>query len=101
MLNCQISSDSEFGVEVRINDDIAQSFLIGQLGKRDETPKGLGEFAISCAMDLIADANDKVGWRVVRLDCRKALIKYYEKNGFTLVGYNKKKDLHEMVRILT
>jgi len=86
--------------KMNIYDDIAQSFLIGQIGKRDNAPKGLGEFAISCATDLILEANDRVGCRVVRLDCRKALIKYYEKNGFISVGHNEEKDLYEMIKIL-
>ena len=86
--------------KMNIYNDTAQSYLIGQLGKRDGAPKGLGEFAISCAMALITDANKRVGCRVIRLDCRKPLINYYAKKGFVVIGHDEEKDLYQMVRIL-
>ena len=86
--------------KLNINKDIAQSYLIGQIGKCDGTEKGLGERAIEIAIDLIADVNSKVGCRVIRVDCKDVLIDYYRDNGFRLVRRNKDGDLNQMVQII-
>ena len=96
----KLEFDDKLRKKMNIHNNTAQSYLIGQLGKRDDAPKGLGEFAISCAMDLIADANERVGCRVTRLDCRKSIIDYYTKRGFVLVGHDEEKDLYQMIKIL-
>jgi len=86
--------------KMNINEGIAMSYLIGQLGKRDGGAKGLGTFAIERAIGIIVDANAKVGCRVIRIDCRESLIGYYESNGFTLVRSNKEGNLNLLVRII-
>jgi hypothetical protein len=53
------------------------------------------------ALNIINDANRLVGCRAVRLDCRNALVDYYEKRGFTLLNKNDEKGLNRMVRILS
>lgn len=85
---------------MNINNNIAQSYLIGQLGKSDGGPKGLGKFAIHYAVDRIKEANLKVGCRVIRLDCKTSLIKYCADNGFIFTGLNRKKNLNQMIRII-
>jgi len=86
--------------KMNISGGLAMSYLIGQLGKRDGSAKGLGKFAIEVAMGYILDANAKVGCRVIRIDCKPSLISYYENNGFTFVGCNEEGNLSLMVRII-
>jgi len=86
--------------KMNFNNHVALSYLIGQLGKRDGSAKGLGMFAIEKAISCILKANAKVGCRVIRIDCRESLIEYYENNGFTPVGCNAEGNLNLMVRII-
>ena len=85
---------------MNINKGTAQCYLLGQLGKCDDAPKGLGKFAMDQAMDRIIAANLNVGCRLLRADCRNALKKYYTDSGFKLARRNKDDDLLQMVRIL-
>jgi len=91
---------NELRKKMNINDGFAQSYLIGQIGKRDGGPSGLGRSALLCAMDTIIGANLKAGCRVVRLDCKPSLIKYYTDSGFANTGKDEKKGLYRMVRII-
>jgi len=86
--------------KMNINKGLAQCYLLGELGKCDEAPKGLGRFAMDQAMDRILAANLNVGCRLFRADCKDALREYYEDNGFTFAGRNKDNDLMQMVRII-
>jgi len=95
-----LECSSELRKKMNINNGLAQSYLIGQIGKRDGGEKGLGEFAILSAVDRIMEANEKVGCRVIRLDCKPSLMKYYAENGFSYAGKNKDGDLSQMVRII-
>jgi len=96
-----LECSNELQKKMNINNNLAQSYLIGQIGKRDDGEKGLGELAISSAMKMITKVNEKVGCRVIRLDCKPSLIKYYTDKGFTYAGKDEKKKLHHMVRIIT
>jgi len=87
--------------EMNVNGGIAQSYLVGQLGKIDGYDKKVGEFAMDFALDLIEEASQIVGCRAVRLDCRDDLLKYYQRKGFRLLNRNNEKDLNRMVMILT
>jgi len=100
MNTSKLEFDGKLRKKMNIHNDTAQSYLIGQLGKRDDAPKGLGEFALSCAIDLIMDAHERVGCRVLRLDCKKGLIDYYTERGLVTAGHNEEKDLYQMIRIL-
>ena len=86
--------------KMNVNGGIAQNYLLGQLGKRDGAEKGLGEFAIEQATDRIITANMNVGCRVIRVDCKPSLMKYYKDNGFLLARRNKDNDLVQMIRII-
>jgi len=90
----------ELWKKMNVNEDVAQSYLIGQMGKRDGSIPGLGKLALSSAIELIKEANKRVGCRVIRVDCKPSLIKYYADNGFGLVGQNKDGDLNQMIRII-
>jgi len=95
-----LECSNELRKKMNINNDIAQSYLIGQIGKCDGSEKGLGTLAILHAISLIRAANTKVGCRLIRLDCKPSLIKYYTDNGFIHTGRNTDGDLHQMVRII-
>ena len=69
--------------KMNINKGSAQCYLLGQLGKCDNAPEGLGKFAMEQALDRILNANLNVGCRLLRVDCHGVLRKYYENNGFT------------------
>jgi len=86
--------------KMNINRGSAQCYLLGELGKCDKAPKGLGKFAMDQAMDRILAANLNVGCRLLRVECKDALATYYEDNGFTFARRNKDNDLMQMVRII-
>lgn len=86
--------------KLNVKDNIAQSYLIGQIGRRDGSQKKLGEFAITHAIGMIKEVNSKIGCRVIRLDCKDPLITYYEEKGFTQVGRNEDADLNQMIHII-
>ena len=86
--------------KMNVRKDVAQAYLIGQIGKQDGGERGLGSFAITCAKELIEEANSKVGCRVIRLDCKPPLVKYYSDNGFKLTGHNADGTLEQMVCII-
>ena len=87
--------------KMNVNNGIAQSFLVGQLGKINGYDKKVGDFAMNFALGLIEHVSQIVGCRTVRLDCGDALINYYQKKGFRLLNRNNEKDLNRMVMILT
>ena len=88
----------------RINIDwetgVAQSYLLGQLGRDDQSPKGFGKVLLSEALRRLMDANRIVGCRMVRLDCTDDLISYYEDNGFVKVSENERENLNQMVILI-
>ena len=86
--------------KMNINKGIAQNYLLGQLGKRDDAEKGLGEFAMAHALNRIKEANLNVGCRVLRVDCKPSLLRYYTDNGFIFARHNKDNDLMQMIRII-
>ncbi|MCL2786708.1 MAG: hypothetical protein FWD81_05785, partial [Methanomassiliicoccaceae archaeon] len=95
-LQCSRSMEQK----MNINKGTAQCYLLGQLGKCDNASEGLGKFAMEQAMDRIVNANLNVGCRLLRVDCRDVLKKYYENNGFTFARRNKDNDLIQMIRIM-
>jgi hypothetical protein len=93
--------DETLNKAINVNNGTAQSYLIGQLGKTDGYDKKVGDFAMDFALDIIQNANRLVGCRVVRLDCKDALVEYYKQKGFSLLSKNSKKDLNRMIMVLT
>lgn len=64
----------------------AQSYLLGQLSRSKEAPKGLGKWLISESISHIMTANNEVGCRMLRLDCHDELVEYYRTNGFSVIN---------------
>ncbi|MDR2866765.1 MAG: hypothetical protein LBV13_05135 [Methanomassiliicoccaceae archaeon] len=52
------------------------------------------------AMEIIESANSKVGCRVVRLDCRPSLVKYYTDNGFVHAYRDTERGLDRMAPMI-
>lgn len=79
---------------------VAQAYLLGQLARSKESPKGFGDALIDLAIGKVREAKEIVGCRVLRLDCADELLSYYEKHGFTLIRKNPEKDLNQMMIIV-
>lgn len=79
---------------------VAQSYLIGQLSRSRDAPKGFGSTLMNDAIDLIKDANLIVGCRLIRVDCDDKLVEYYSKFGFKSIRKNEDGDLNQMAYIL-
>ena len=79
-------------VQRQINVDsrtrVAQSYLIGQLSRSADAPKGLGAELIGVAIGKIRGSKRNVGCRMVRLDCRNELVPYYQGQGFRMVAHD-------------
>lgn len=60
------------------------AFLIGHLAKNDRIKEPLGEYILENALDLLFQAQQIVGGRLVYVDCKDviSLKIFYEKNGF-------------------
>ena len=79
---------------------VAQAYLLGQLVRSKDSPKGFGELLIDFTMKKVKEAKGIVGCRVLRLDCADELIGYYERHGFSLIRKNEDKDLNQMVTLI-
>ncbi|MDR0524112.1 MAG: hypothetical protein LBG62_06820 [Candidatus Methanoplasma sp.] len=95
-----VSSSMRRKMNVNEETGVAQSYLLGQLGRSDDSPKGLGEMMLADALDIFRDANLLIGCRMVRLDCSADLVPYYKKHGFVKIGRSRSKDLDQLVMIL-
>jgi len=93
--------NEDLSERMNFNNGTAQSYLIGQLGKVDGYGKNIGDYAMVFASGIIRRANLLVGCRTIRLDCKDALVGYYEKKGFDLLSRDAKKGLNRMVKILS
>ena len=61
------------------------AYLIGQLARDDNAPRGTGKELIHTAIQYIRNAQFYVGGRIVYLDCKDALKSYYENYGFRYI----------------
>ncbi|MDY5678728.1 MAG: hypothetical protein SPF21_02095, partial [Candidatus Methanomethylophilaceae archaeon] len=98
--NTSISNTTRKRMNIDEETGVAQSYLLGQLGRDDQSPKGFGKELLSEALRRLMDANRIVGCRMVRLDCTDELIPYYESNGFVKVSKNERENLNQMVILI-
>ena len=82
------------------NNSVAQSYLLGQLSRSKDAPKGFGEELIKVAFNELAVAKRKVGCRTLRLDCHDELIPYYERYGFKFICKNREGTLNQMITFI-
>ena len=78
--------------KIGINGNNAPAYLIGQLARSKNTVSGLGKKTLINAIEYIKGAQYYVGGRLVYLDCRDDLVKYYTKQGFKFIQKRKKPD---------
>lgn len=86
------------------DNNVAQSYLLGQLGRADYSYKGMGADLLEDAVELIKQANGIVGCRVIRVDCLDELIPYYEQHDFKYLCITDptedKPPINQMVQII-
>ena len=79
------------GMNIESSTGVAQSYLLGQLSRSKDAPKGLGGEMLDLAFDKLGQA------RMVRLDCHDELIPYYTDHGFRLITKNESGSLNQMM----
>jgi len=101
-LSIKENKDIQDEIKNRMNIDrgTAQAYLLGQLAKADGAEKGLGKEMMELAIKIFKEGHNMFGCRVIRLDCKDGLLKYYEKNGFTPIGKSKDGTLNQMIMVL-
>ena len=92
-----LSGKTKKSMNVDRKTNIVQSYLIGQLSRSMDAPKGLGSRLLDIAFDKMIRAKKLVGCRVVRLDCHDELISYYTSHGFKLITKNDDRSLNQMM----
>ena len=79
---------------------IAQSYLIGQLSRSKDSPRGFGSVLMEVALRQLTVSKSAVGCRLVRLDCYEELIPYYGGHGFRPITRNDDGTLNQMMRLI-
>jgi len=79
---------------------VAQAYLIGQLARSADSPKGFGERLMQYAIDKLRDAKGIVGCRMARLDCADELIGYYERYEFNQIRKDHHHGLNQMMILI-
>lgn len=85
--------------------DRVPCYLIGQMARGDACPKELlsGKELLEQALNILSHANDLVGGRFVRVDCKESdgLLAFYENNGFRLLPGGGEHGLFRLVRFIS
>lgn len=92
-----LSGKTRKSMNIDSRTNIVQSYLIGQLSRSADAPKGLGSYLLDVAFEKLNQARGIVGCRVVRLDCHDELIEYYKAHGFRLITTNDDRSLNQMM----
>lgn len=87
-------------MNIELRTGTVQSYLIGQLSRSKDAPKGIGRELLDIAFDHLRSAKKLVGCRMVRLDCRDELVQYYTDYGFKRVSVNQD-GYHQMMALIT
>lgn len=95
-----LSGKTKKSMNIDSRTNIVQSFLIGQLSRSVNAPKGLGGDLLDIAFDKLNQAKRIVGCRIVRLDCHDELIPYYMSHGFKLITKNDDRSLNQMIAFI-
>ena len=95
-----LSGKTRKSMNIDSRTNIVQSFLIGQLSRSAEAPKGLGSYLLDVAFEKLNQARELVGCRIVRLDCHDELIPYYTSHGFKLITKNDDRSLNQMMAFI-
>ena len=99
-LKCLSLQDSDLHQSIidsmNLKDGIAQAYLLGQLARSADAERGLGREMLRTALEGFSEGKSMFGCRMVRLDCKDELIRYYESFGFQRIRKNYEKDLSQM-----
>ena len=76
---------------------VAQAYLLGQLARSIDSPKGFGKDLVEYAIGRLREAKEIVGCRIARLDCSSSLIDYYKNSGFKPIRRNDDGTLIQMI----
>lgn len=95
-----LSGKTRKSMNIDSKTSIVQSFLIGQLSRSAEAPKGLGSYLLDVAFEKLNRARELVGCRIVRLDCHDELVSYYTSHGFKLITKNDDRSLNQMMTVI-
>lgn len=90
-----LSKTTRKKMNVNPENRVIQSYLLGQLCRSDCSDPGFGQYMMGDAFNILISTKQKIGCRMVRVDCSPALKNYYESNGFIHVGT--KNNLHQLV----
>lgn len=88
--------------KMNINDGtgIAQTYLLGQFARSDDSEPGTGSKLLNDTLDIIHGVYIAVGCRVVRVDCADDLVPYHESHGFTFINKNDDENLSRLVALI-
>lgn len=95
-----LSGKTKKSMNIDSKTNIVQSFLIGQLSRSAEAPKGLGSYLLDVAFEKLNQVRELVGCRIVRLDCHDELVPYYTSYGFKLITKNDDRSLNQMMTFI-
>jgi len=95
-----IGMDAHLTEMMNVRDDVAQSYLIGQLARSDDAERGSGRIMLDEALRMFFKGKGMFGCRTVRLDCRDELVDYYISRGFQPIGKNADLDLNQMAKFI-
>ena len=95
-----LSGKTRKSMNIDSKTNIVQSFLIGQLSRSAEAPKGLGSYLLDVAFEKLNQVRELVGCRIVRLDCHDELVPYYTSYGFKLITKNDDRSLKQMMTFI-
>ncbi len=100
--DCGLSKSRLKELNIQPDTNVAQMYLIAQVGRADDSPKGLGKLLMVEALNILRRARDLVGCHVIRIDCKPAssLIEYYEHYGFQQIRPDGGEGLMMMVLLL-
>lgn len=62
------------------------AYLLGQMCKANDIEEKIGPYMIELAIMMFDEAREVCGGRVVCVDCRKELLKFYTENGFKVIS---------------
>jgi len=99
--NCKLSNNMIKNMFIDPKTKVVQAYLLAQLVRSEDSPKGFGSVLIDEAMYILNDAKGLVGGRLVRIDCEDELIPYYESKGFRYVNTNSEGTLNQMLTFIT
>ncbi|MDR3283202.1 MAG: hypothetical protein LBS92_06325, partial [Candidatus Methanoplasma sp.] len=85
---------------MNVDHGVAQAYLIGQLARADDSPKGFGRAMVEIALAILSNMNETVGCHTVRIDCEDELTGYYSGYGFVNVGKNVRNNQNHMVAVI-